>query len=74
MRLLVDEGIVRASTADKALRPRLRGGRGPLPEEAWTLVEGGLVADVVITDHLMPGMTGTDLTRILKEGGPGRRS
>jgi CheY-like chemotaxis protein len=30
-------------------------------EEALTLIEGGLVPDVVITDHLMPGMTGTDL-------------
>jgi YesN/AraC family two-component response regulator len=33
-------------------------------------LEDGLVPDVVVTDHLMPGMTGTDLARRLRERVP----
>jgi CheY-like chemotaxis protein len=35
-------------------------------KEALALIEGGLVPDVVLTDHLMPGMTSTDLARVVK--------
>jgi YesN/AraC family two-component response regulator len=31
----------------------------------------GLAPDLVLTDHLMPGLTGTDLARILEEQRPG---
>ena len=32
-------------------------------EEAWRLLEGGLVPDLLVTDHLMPGLSGADLVR-----------
>ena len=35
-------------------------------KEALAPIEGGLVPDVVLTDHLMPGMTSTDLARVVK--------
>jgi CheY-like chemotaxis protein len=41
-------------------------------EEALRLVENGLSFDVVLTDHLMPGMRGTDLARTLRERFPER--
>lgn len=30
-------------------------------EEAHALIEGGLVPDFILTDHLISGITGTDL-------------
>lgn len=33
---------------------------------AIALVEGGLVPDLLVSDHLMPGMTGTELARHLR--------
>jgi CheY-like chemotaxis protein len=35
-------------------------------EEAAELVAGGLVPDLLVTDHLMPGMSGVDLIRIVQ--------
>ena len=32
-------------------------------EAALALLDDGLVPDLLVTDHLMPGMTGTDLAR-----------
>jgi CheY-like chemotaxis protein len=34
-------------------------------EEALKLVSDGLKPDLLLTDHLMPGMSGTDLSRTL---------
>jgi CheY-like chemotaxis protein len=59
--LIDDEDIVRASTADMLSDLGYAVVETTSAEEALTLIEGGLVPDVVITDHLMPGMTGTDL-------------
>jgi CheY-like chemotaxis protein len=39
-------------------------------EEALRLVHAGLEPDVLITDHLMPGMNGTDLSRIIRSEFP----
>jgi CheY-like chemotaxis protein len=38
-------------------------------EEAIGLINAGSRPDVVITDHLMPGMTGTDLAHKLRDIG-----
>jgi CheY-like chemotaxis protein len=39
-------------------------------EEALRLMNRGLNPDVVVTDHLMPGMSGTDLARVLQREWP----
>jgi CheY-like chemotaxis protein len=38
--------------------------------EALTMIDGGLTPDLVITDHAMPGMSGTDLALRLKTQNP----
>jgi CheY-like chemotaxis protein len=35
-------------------------------EEALRLVQGGFAPDLLITDHLMPGLSGIDLVRRLR--------
>ena len=65
-----DEELVRASTsamlADLGYSVREAGSA----EEALRLMDEGLQPDLVVTDHLMPGMSGADLARELR----GRRS
>ena len=39
-------------------------------KEALRLLEGGLAADLLITDHAMPGMTGIELARELRRQYP----
>jgi CheY-like chemotaxis protein len=39
-------------------------------EEAVTIVQSGEHFDVLVTDHLMPGMTGTDLADIVRGARP----
>jgi CheY-like chemotaxis protein len=61
------------STADMlptwATRWSRRLGRG-----GAAAAEGGLQPDLLVTDHLMPGMTGTDLAREVRaRGGPACR-
>jgi PAS domain S-box-containing protein len=68
--LVDDEDIVRASTADMLSDLGYAVVEARSAEEALTLIEGGLEPDVTITDHLMPGLTGTDLARMLKERRP----
>jgi CheY-like chemotaxis protein len=43
----------------------------PSAEEALRLIRGGLRPELLITDHLMPGMNGTDLARIVRLELPG---
>jgi CheY-like chemotaxis protein len=40
-------------------------------EEALRLIDEGLQPDLVVTDHLMPGMTGVDLAKALRISRPG---
>jgi CheY-like chemotaxis protein len=39
-------------------------------EEALRLVKEGVVPDLLVTDHLMPGMNGVDLARALRSHRP----
>lgn len=39
--------------------------------QAWTLIDQGLAPDLLITDHIMPGMTGTELARAVRQRYPG---
>ena len=40
-------------------------------EEALRLVDEGPQSDLAVTDHLMPGVSGTDLARAVRTSRPG---
>ena len=40
-------------------------------EEALQAIDGGLHIDMLITDHLMPGMTGNELAHAVRARRPG---
>jgi CheY-like chemotaxis protein/two-component sensor histidine kinase len=61
--LVDDEELVRMSTADMLSDFGYRVVEAGSAEEALQLVRGGLKPDLLITDHLMQGMNGTDLAR-----------
>jgi CheY-like chemotaxis protein len=42
-------------------------------EAALRVLDEGLTPDVLITDHLMPGMTGVELARAVRKRLPGSR-
>ena len=65
--LVDDEELVRASTSDMLSDLGYAVFEASSAEEALRLLEDGLVPNVVVTDHLMPGMTGTDLARKLTQ-------
>ncbi len=64
--LVDDEDLVRASTADMLTELGFTVVEAGSAEEALRLVDGGQPLDVLITDHLMPGMTGIELARKLR--------
>ncbi|WP_237219611.1 PAS domain-containing protein [Sphingomonas arenae] len=64
--LVDDEDLVRASTADMLTDLGYEVVEAASAEEALRLVENGQSADLLVTDHLMPGMTGTALARELR--------
>ncbi|MDP1027736.1 PAS domain-containing protein [Sphingomonas sp. KR1UV-12] len=69
-----DEEIVRASTADMLVELGYQVIEAGSAEEALRLVDGGLTPDLLVTDHLMPGMNGTELARELLRRLPGTRT
>ena len=54
-----------ASTAEMLVEPGNKVVEAASVEQALGLVNNGLVPEVVVTDHLMPGMSGTELAREL---------
>jgi PAS domain S-box-containing protein len=58
-----DEELVRASTADMLADLGYTVVEATSAEEALQLIERGLRPQLLVTDHLMPGMSGTDLVR-----------
>jgi PAS domain S-box-containing protein len=68
--LVDDEELVRMSTADMLAELGYDVTQASSGEEALRLLDehGGI--DVLVTDHLMPGMTGTDLARRVLETRP----
>ncbi|HYD11453.1 MAG TPA: PAS domain S-box protein [Allosphingosinicella sp.] len=68
--LVDDEELIRLSTADMLGELGYAVVESCSAEEALSLVQGGLHFDLLVTDHLMPGMTGTDLARRLREARP----
>ncbi|WP_300972923.1 PAS domain-containing protein [Sphingomonas sp. LHG3406-1] len=68
--LVDDEEYVRLSTADMLSDLGYQVIEAASAEEALGMIENGAHPDLVITDHLMPGMTGTDLARALRRRRP----
>jgi CheY-like chemotaxis protein len=68
--LVDDEPLVRASTADMLTELGYEVVEADSGSDALALIDVR-VPDLVITDHLMPGLSGTDLALILAEERPG---
>lgn len=68
--LIDDEELVRMSTADMLADLQYKVVEASSAEEALDLIVAGVAFDVVVTDHLMPGMSGTELARELRARRP----
>lgn len=68
--LVDDESLVRMSTADMLCDLGYNVEEADSAEEAVQIVGSGAAFDIVITDHLMPGMTGVDLARYIQSMRP----
>jgi PAS domain S-box-containing protein len=64
--LVDDEALVRESTAGMLEDLGYEVVQAASAEEALRLIGGGLRPDVLVSDHLMPGMTGTDLAGVVQ--------
>jgi signal transduction histidine kinase/CheY-like chemotaxis protein len=70
--LLVDDhDLVRASTAEMLAELGYRVVEAISGEEAVRLIDGGLHADLMVTDHLMPGISGAELAGLARLRLPG---
>ncbi|WP_206667832.1 ATP-binding protein [Sphingomonas glacialis] len=69
--LVDDEELVRMSTADMLGDLGYSVIEAVSGEEAMRLVKAGTHFDLLVTDHLMPGMTGTDLIQAVRLAKPG---
>jgi CheY-like chemotaxis protein/two-component sensor histidine kinase len=69
--LVDDETLVRLSTADMLMDLGYEVVEAASAEQALQLVREGLRPDLVVTDHLMPGLSGLDLARELRSSRPG---
>jgi PAS domain S-box-containing protein len=59
-----DHELVRVSTSEMLADLGYRIVQAASGEEAAELLAGGLVPELMVTDHLMPGMSGVDLARL----------
>jgi CheY-like chemotaxis protein len=71
--LVDDEELVRASTADMLGDLGYAVVEAASAEEALSIVAEGRSFDVLVTDHLMPGMTGIELAREVSGRLPGTK-
>jgi PAS domain S-box-containing protein len=71
--LVDDEDLVRATTADMLAELGHAVVEADSAEAALRLLDQGLRPDLIVTDHLMPGLTGTELARIAQSRLPGTR-
>jgi PAS domain S-box-containing protein len=69
--LVDDEELVRATTAEMLADLGYCVIEADTAKEALNLLAGGLRPDLLVTDHLMPGMDGTDLARRVQSEHPG---
>ncbi|MDB5394357.1 MAG: sensory box histidine kinase/response regulator [Rhodospirillales bacterium] len=68
--LVDDEELVRISTADMLTELGFEVLEANSAEEALKLIDRGASIDLLVTDHLMPGMTGVDLVHAVRERQP----
>jgi PAS domain S-box-containing protein len=68
-----DEDLVRASTATMLTELGYEVVEAESAEEALLLIDEGLDFQALVTDHLMPGKTGSDLARQVLNQRPGTR-
>lgn len=66
-----DEDMVRMCTADVMLDMGFEVVEAASGEDAMREVAAGLQPDVLVTDQLMPGMTGAELARAVQAACPG---
>jgi len=71
--LVDDEPLVRTSTADMLIELGYRVIEATCAEDALSRLEQAGVVELLVTDHLMPGMTGTDLAATIKLRSPDTR-
>ena len=69
--LVDDEDLVRMSTADMLTDLGFAVVEATSAEEALVAIDQGVHFDVLITDHLMPGMTGVELAGLVQQQRPG---
>jgi CheY-like chemotaxis protein len=69
--LVDDEELVRTSTAEMLRELGYDVTEADTADEALSLIAGGLRPDLVVTDHLMPGMDGSELARKIQLEHPG---
>jgi PAS domain S-box-containing protein len=69
--LVDDEALVRASTADMLGEIGLSVVEVQSAGEALALLGTGLAVDLMVTDHMMPGMTGAELVAEVRRRRPG---
>ena len=69
--LVDDEELVRMTTAEMLSDFGFAVTEAGSAAEALRLVRDGFCPDLLITDHLMPGMNGTELARIVRSEQPG---
>jgi CheY-like chemotaxis protein len=65
-----DEDLVRASTADMLAELGYDVIEASCAEDALALLDGPAAVDVLVTDHMMPGMTGVELARAVRASRP----
>lgn len=71
--LVDDEELVRSSTAAMLLDLGYAVIEAGSAEEALQMVERDMPFDILVTDHLMPGMTGTELAKTIAKRRPDAR-
>jgi signal transduction histidine kinase/CheY-like chemotaxis protein len=72
--LVDDEPHIRAITADMLSELGFHVHEAHAPEAALAAVQAGLTPDILVTDHLMPGMTGVELAGAVKALLPSARA